>query len=150
MLHKQWLVIGTFLALAAPAHAHANTPARSEDDPARSAGLAERVRPRAPSYVEMKNEQVMRAFLVFAETQRAPDHGDSLTGARAREEVLVPVGPEPNAGRAAAYGAAMLSATVVLAAHAPAPLRPLFDARLHLGPAVFESGGMGAGVGGRF
>jgi hypothetical protein len=38
----------------------------------------------------------------------------------------------------------------VLAAHAPAPLRPLFDSRVHLGPAVFEGGGMGAGVGGTF
>jgi hypothetical protein len=35
-------------------------------------------------------------------------------------------------------------------AHAPKPLRFLFDKRIHLGPAMFENGGMGGGLGGSF
>jgi hypothetical protein len=44
----------------------------------------------------------------------------------------------------------MLGAMCVVAAHAPKPLRVLIDRRVHLGPARFDGGGMGAGIGARF
>jgi hypothetical protein len=129
MLYRSLAVVGTLSCFAAAAQAHESTRA---------------------SYVEIKNAQVMRAFLVFAATPCAPERDrDGLGAARARDELLLPAGRGPSTA-AADYGAAMLGAAVVLTAHAPAPLRPLFDARVHLGPAVFAGGGMGAGVGGHF
>jgi hypothetical protein len=101
----------------------------------------------------IKSEQVMHAFLRFqtlppanAIVERAQDRLQSL---RERDALLLPAGRVPSVG-SGGLGAAMLGATIVLAAHAPAPLRPLFDARVHLGPALFDGGGMGAGIGGRF
>ena len=49
-----------------------------------------------------------------------------------------------------ALGIGLFVTAVFTAAHAPPPLRFLFDRRLHLGPAIFQGGGMGAGVGGTF
>ena len=49
-----------------------------------------------------------------------------------------------------AMGSAVMGAAVVLAAHAPTRLRAVVDGPVHVGPALFEGGGMGAGVGGRF
>jgi hypothetical protein len=106
-------------------------------------------RPRRRSYVEQKNEQVMRAFLTFRVARDVADEQNGLQLMRDRDELLLPAGGVPQ-GRSGAYGAAMLGAAVVLSAHAPAPLRPIFDARVHVGPAIFDGGGMGAGVGGRF
>ena len=50
---------------------------------------------------------------------------------------------------AAAIGAGIFSAAVVGSAHTPRVLRPLFDHPLHVGPAIFDGGGMGAGFGGK-
>ena len=44
----------------------------------------------------------------------------------------------------------VMGAAVVLAAHAPKRVRVVVDGAVHVGPALFEGGGMGAGVGGRF
>jgi hypothetical protein len=132
MSHKWLIAGGLLLALACPARAHET----------------EAPRRRQLGYVEMKNAQVMHAFLVL-ESVRPPDRNDGFALARERDELLLPAGRGPE-GRAGGYGAAMLGAAVVMAAHAPAPLRPLFDAQVHLGPAVFEGGGMGAGLGGTF
>ena len=52
--------------------------------------------------------------------------------------------------QSAALGSMVMGAAVVLAAHAPAGLRPLVDGPVHVGPALFVGGGMGAAVGGRF
>ena len=49
-----------------------------------------------------------------------------------------------------AMGSMVMGAAVVLAAHAPKRVRAVVDGRVHVGPALFEGGGMGAGVGGRF
>jgi hypothetical protein len=48
-----------------------------------------------------------------------------------------------------ATGLALFLGTTVMAAHAPRGLRVIFDGPVHLGPAVFNGGGMGAGIGGR-
>ena len=107
------------------------------------------LRKRPPSYVEVKNAQVMRSFLVFNNAPHdAPERQDGLGLLRERDALLIPSGHGPTGN--GSYGAAMLGAAVVMAAHAPEPVRRVFDARVHLGPAVFEGGGMGAGVGGRF
>jgi len=49
-----------------------------------------------------------------------------------------------------ALGSAVMGAAVVFAAHAPARVRAIVDGPVHVGPALLEGGGMGAGVGGRF
>ena len=49
-----------------------------------------------------------------------------------------------------ALGSMVMGAAVVLAAHAPKRVRAIVDGPVHVGPALFEGGGMGAGVGGRF
>src|SRR5689334_13967641 len=98
------------------------------------------VRSHNKSSFAIKSEQVMQAFLRFqtlpspnATVERAQDRLEQL---RDRDALLLPAGRTPSWG-AGGLGAAMLGATIVLAAHAPAPLRPLFDARVHLGPALF-------------
>ena len=44
---------------------------------------------------------------------------------------------------------AMFGVATVLSAHAPRPFRILFDGPVHLGPAIFDGGGMGAGIAGK-
>jgi hypothetical protein len=103
---------------------------------------------RKPSFVESKRDQVLAAFLSFAAARTVEQQQDRLGAARARDALLRPGGaPSLQAG---AMGAVMMSAAVFVAAHAPARLRPLVDGPVHLGPALFEGGGMGAGIGGRF
>ena len=41
----------------------------------------------------------------------------------------------------------MFMSAAMAAAHAPAPLRVLFDEPIHLGPAILPAGGIGVGVG---
>ena len=75
--------------------------------------------------------------------------GDALEVRRARDRLVLFRGPQAQ-GPAVAIGLAMFGASTILSAHAPPPLRVLFDGPVHLGPAIFDGGGMGAGVGGRF
>jgi hypothetical protein len=95
-----------------------------------------------PSYFSEHERRVERATIVY---QR--DH--TLDELRDRDRLEL-YGVQPGRGRAATLGAAMFGGMVVMSAHAPPPLRPLFDARLHLGPALFDGGGLGAAAGGRF
>jgi len=76
-------------------------------------------------------------FLVPAEG------GDSLEVRRDRDRLVLFRGPQSQ-GSAVAIGLRMFAATTILSAHAPRPLRLLFDARVHLGPAILDGGGMGA------
>ena len=55
----------------------------------------------------------------------------------------------PASNASTACGAGIFSTFVVGAAHTPVALRLAFDRSLHLGPAIFDGGGMGAGFGGR-
>ena len=58
-------------------------------------------------------------------------------------------GPTPGTPPSTALRHRPLLGVVVSAAHTPLPLRFAFDRTLHLGPAIFDGGGMGAGFGGR-
>jgi len=72
----------------------------------------------------------------------------TLSQMRDRDTLLL-YGPPAGNATSVAAGIALFSTVVVAAAHAPAPLRVLFDRRLHVGPALFDGGGMGAGVAGQ-
>ena len=81
-------------------------------------------------------------FLVPAEA------GDALEVRRDGDRLVLFRGPQAQ-GAAVGLGLVMFAATTILSAHAPRPLRVLFDGPVHLGPAIFDGGGMGAGIAGR-
>ena len=56
----------------------------------------------------------------------------------------------PLSGAHLISGVGVFMAAVLLSAHAPRPLRILFDRPFHLGPAIFDRSGIGIGFGGRF
>jgi hypothetical protein len=100
------------------------------------------------TYLERKNEQVMRSFLVFKSERTVEQDQNRLHEARERDALMLPGGaPSMQSG---AIGAMMMGAAVVVAAHMPERARVVIDGVVHFGPAMFEGGGMGAGVGGRF
>ena len=100
------------------------------------------------SYVEAKNDQVFASFLSFKSAGTVEQQQNRLEAARARDTLLLPGGtPSMQSG---AMGAMMMGAAVVVAAHLPERVRIVVDGAVHFGPAMFEGGGMGAGVGGRF
>jgi len=74
--------------------------------------------------------------------------GDALEVRRDRDRLVLFRGPEVQ-GAAVAVGLAMFTAATILSAHAPRPLRGVFDGPVHVGPAIFDGGGMGAGIAGR-
>jgi hypothetical protein len=92
-----------------------------------------------PSLVQEKNRQVWHAFVKM----QAPP---TLESRREIDRLRF-----FSAASGDVYsGAGLFAAAVVAAAHAPGPLRPLFDRAWHLGPALLDGGGLGAGLGGRF
>jgi hypothetical protein len=106
------------------------------------------LRDHAPSYFQSHNAQVQRAFLRFRTAQEFELQQNRVELAREHDRLQL-FGVSKN-DVYSAYGAAMFAATTLFAAHAPAFARVLFDGPVHLGPAVFDNGGMGAGIGGRF
>src|SRR5438105_166659 len=100
------------------------------------------------NFVAEKSEEVMRAFLRFNLVPSVERAQDRLQSLRERDELLLPAQRLP-AMQSGALGAALLGGAVVFAAHAPARLRPLVDGPVHVGPALFDGGGMGAGLGGK-
>jgi hypothetical protein len=78
----------------------------------------------------------------------AVEGGDALDVRRDRDRLILFRGPQSQGG-AVAVGLAMFIATTISSAHAPRPLRVVFDGPVHLGPAIFDGGGMGAGIAGR-
>jgi hypothetical protein len=76
------------------------------------------------------------------------DSADGLEVRRDRDHLLLFRGPQPQGG-AIGVGLAMFGAATLLSAHAPRALRVIFDGPVHLGPAIFDGGGMGAGIAGR-
>src|SRR5262249_6213576 len=92
-----------------------------------------------PSLVQEKNRQVLHAF-VGLQTPPTLESRREIDRLRLFSPVSGNVSP----------GVALFGAAVVAAAPAPGPLRPLFDRPWHLGPALLEGGGLGAGLGGRF
>jgi hypothetical protein len=120
------------LLIATAAHAHSDRP---------------NLKLRPPSYVEEHNHLVQRSFLRFAAVdspERAPNRLETL---RDRDRLLL---FHQTNNLQTGYGAALFGAATVFSAHAPPRLRPIFDGPVHVGPALFDLGGMGAGIGGRF
>ncbi len=74
--------------------------------------------------------------------------GYTLDRMRERDTLQL-YGPTPGSARSTTLGIGAFSAVVVAVAHTPAALRFAFDRPLHLGPAIFDGGGLGAGFGGR-
>ena len=96
---------------------------------------------RQPSYFARHSARVERDLLLF-------HHGYTLENMRERDTLEL-YGATPGNATSTALGVGLFSGVVVTAAHTPAFLRFAFDRSLHLGPAVFDGGGMGAGFGGR-
>ncbi|HWE28530.1 MAG TPA: hypothetical protein VHB97_11035 [Polyangia bacterium] len=128
------------VALAVCGNASANEP----PPPAPAWLVAPRDPPpslRQPSYFEQHSARVERDLLLF-------QHGYTLDKMRERDTLEL-YGPTPGSTGSTTIGVGMFSAVVVTAAHTPSLLRFAFDQSMHLGPAVFDGGGMGAGFGGR-
>lgn len=104
--------------------------------------------PRHESYVAQKSAAVMRSFLMFKSEHTVEQEQNRLQQAREHDQLLV--GGRTASLQSGALGSMVMGAAVVLAAHAPKRVRAVVDGPLHVGPALFEGGGMGAGVGGRF
>ena len=85
-----------------------------------------------------------KAFRLFAPAEA----GDALEVRRDRDRLVLFRGPQSQ-GASVAVGLAMFIATTISSAHAPRPLRVVFDGPVHIGPAIFDGGGMGAGIAGR-
>ena len=73
---------------------------------------------------------------------------DPLAVMRDRDHLRWLRGETPSQDRWAAIGLSMFVGTTFATAHAPGPLRWLFDGPVHVGPALFQGGGMGASVAG--
>ena len=77
-----------------------------------------------------------------------PPQTDDLLELKEQRDRLLLVRGKLFAGANLATGVSAFIASTMLAAHAPKKLRILFDGAIHVGPALFENGGMGMGVGG--
>jgi hypothetical protein len=99
------------------------------------------------SYVATKNAQVFASFLMFTTAQTVEEQQNRLQSARQRDGLVLPGGAQSM--QSGAMGAMMMGAAIVVAAHMPERVRVVVDGSVHFGPARFEGGGMGAGVGGR-
>jgi hypothetical protein len=101
-----------------------------------------------PSYFEQTSARVFASFHAFKTVHTTEEEQNPLQQHRDLDALMLPGGaPSMQAG---AMGSMVMGAAVVLAAHAPKRLRPIVDGPVHVGPALFEGGGMGAGIGGRF
>jgi hypothetical protein len=96
--------------------------------------------PARASYFRRHAARVERTVLVF-------QHDYTLEGTRERDALQL-YGPTPGNKAATASGVALFSSVVVGAAHTPRALGFAFDGALHLGPAVFSGGALGAAFGG--
>ncbi|HXU70259.1 MAG TPA: hypothetical protein VN947_13075 [Polyangia bacterium] len=101
-----------------------------------------------PSYVEVHTAAVVRSFLIFKSDKGVEREQNAVGEARAHDALML--GGRAPSMQSGAMGSMVMGAAVVLAAHAPARMRAVVDGPVHVGPALFEGGGMGAGVGGRF
>jgi hypothetical protein len=145
------------LRLARPPRAPGRAPARDLAGSPTVPSLHRRA-----SYVAERSRRVEHDLLFFehgyalGEPSEPARTGPCQAGCRAtldqlrERDRLRLYGPTPGGVTASERGAALFSAAVVAAAHAPPPLRRLLDGRWHLGPAILAGGGMGAGAGGSF
>jgi hypothetical protein len=100
------------------------------------------------TYFEAKTAAVMSSFLVLKTAHTVEREQNALGLARERDTMLL--GGRATSMQSGALGSMVMGAAVAFAAHAPKQLRPIVDGPVHVGPALFEGGGMGAGVGGSF
>ncbi len=170
VLFTMIVLFGAATSAEARKHRRAATPLVLEDrgastgnrgaklDARRGAALVVPALTVVPSFVEFHSARVENDLLLFQPTLIGITLLRSLTPARAaddlevrrdRDRLLLFRETQPQ-GASVGLGLAMFGATTILSAHAPRPLRMFFDRPvLHLGPAVFDGGGMGAGVAGR-
>lgn len=136
-------ILRTLLVVAAASVALA--PASADEPPPAPAWLvAPRLPPPSlppPTYFQRHSARVEHDMLLF-------QHGYTLEYMRDRDALQL-YGSTPGTNTSTGLGIGLFSAVVVSAAHTPPFLRFAFDRSLHLGPAVFDGGGMGAGFGGR-
>ena len=130
------LFIATLLGLLVTA-----TGARAQATP-----ISLTVKKHTASYVEAHSLQVMHAMLRFRSERSLEQQQDPLDWYRDRDRLSLFA---PAQMQSASYGIALFGAVTVLAAHAPRALQVLLTGPVHLGPAIFDGGGLGAGVGGR-
>lgn len=100
-----------------------------------------------PPDLALRSARVLRSLLLFQTARSHEEQADRLAGLRARDRLQLVVEATPQAG---GLGAVIMGAMCAAAAHAPRGVRRVFEGPVHLGPAVFDSGGLGAGIGGRF
>jgi hypothetical protein len=93
------------------------------------------------SYFEAHEQLVMHDMISF-------NHSYTLDYLRERDTLRL-YGPTPGNSGGVADGIAIFSTAVIAAAHLPGRARVIFDHTVHVGPALFEGGGMGAGIGAR-
>lgn len=129
----------------------------------------------SPSFVEFNSNRVKNELLIFhpdaqgtlpigrlrdadaekSSTQSSfnfvspPRTADLLEIARSRDRLLL-FRQDDRRGTSTAFGMALFGGMTIMAAHMPRPFRILFDGCVHVGPAIFDDGGMGAGVGGHW
>ena len=85
-----------------------------------------------------------RWSLIFA---KPPEVEDQVRLAREQDRLLL-FRERVVSADGIAVGTSLFVGSMISAAHAPRRMRFLFDRSVHLGPALFPGGGMGAGVGG--
>ena len=100
------------------------------------------------SYFEEKAAHVFASFLGFGAVRTVEEDQNRVQQARDRDALLW--GGRAPSMQSGAMGSMIMGAAVVLAAHAPAKMRAVVDGPVHVGPALFEGGGMGASVAARF
>jgi hypothetical protein len=101
----------------------------------------------AVSYLTMHVARVEHDLLLFRVALPPEQAMDPLQQHRDQDRMTLDRVRSP-LGLSYAIGPALFDAMVALAAHSP--VRAPFDHTVHLGPAVFDGGGMGLGFGGRF
>ena len=101
-----------------------------------------------PSYFAERSAAVYASFLDLSRVRTTEEQQNRLGQLRDRDALMLP-GGAPSL-RSGMLGSMILGAAVVFVAHAPKRVRLVVDGPVHVGPALLDGGGMGAGIGGRF
>jgi hypothetical protein len=135
-VHHRWILTAlALLPLAGRAFAAEPAPAWlvAPHDPSL-------VPPAPPSYFELHAARVERNIHIFQQ-------GYTLEQNRQRDQLRL-YGSTPGTPTSTMAGIGVFSMAVFSVAHTPKALGFAFDRGMHLGPAIFDGGGMGAGFGG--
>src|SRR3954469_9403980 len=121
------IIIGMLLGLAGSASAGPVARLRAVDANRRTQVVKSSHRPEPQSFVMQTNDRVVRSFIVFRVVRSAEQQQDRLQIARERDRWALSAGRPATITSQGAYGAAVMGAGVFLVAHAPRPMRALFD-----------------------